>query len=699
MVRAPAFICDSMRGALNLERWILGHQREITQKAEQTSSVAVLRELKIYVYDNTLHLLFCYTTGDASGQNMTSSCTWSACEWIRDQIVDYEGIGFQKYYIEGNMSGDKKLSHLNLSGQRGVSVIATCYIPDELLMRYLRVDSQTLAEYVHVAEVSGLNLGIRGQNGNIANVIAGIFTATGQDIACVHESTVGIFKVRTDGRGLHCNLSLPGLVIGTVGGGTRLPTQRECLEMMGCHGNGKLFRFAEIIAATCLALDISTASAIVSHDFVSAHNNLGRNRPGAGLTAAELNAAFLDELANNEAGRNVLPLGPILAAQEIPLLANDGILNDLGQDRRKKQIIGLHRFQLQLAPADGNSAAAVRSVMLKLKGDDDELIATGTKLAMLAGDTRLAGLFAAQSEIFNIEDSHVRELMIYRDAPASMQALLPDCYGTRIDNKRKIYALLMQDLSACHLLNSVNQPRQWQTADIELVLSSMAQMHAHYLGRTETIPADWRVRRFDPGQNHRCLELLKELTQVNRENHPWFHQSGLPEEINAFLFDIDSHSARMAASWQTLTHNDFNPRNLCLQPEQSGGGGSGSSTSSGYRLKLYDWELALVQNPQRDLIEFLAYVLTPQASAEEFFGYSECYRQQLQQHSGQDLPRAEFEALLRLNAQWFAALRLNLYLMAHGLLHFSYLERVCQTLATILGQVMPATSLDQIDRT
>ena len=688
MIRAPVFFCDSMRGALNLERWILGHLREITQKAEQTSSVAVLRELKIHVFDNTLHLLFCYSTGDASGQNMTSSCTWTACEWIREQIADYEGIGFQKYYIEGNMSGDKKLSHLNLSGERGVSVLATCYIPDELLMRYLRVDSSLLAELVHAAEVSSLNLGISGQNGNIANVIAGIFTATGQDIACVHESSTGIFKVRSDGKGLFFNLSLPGLIIGTVGGGTRLATQRECLEMMDCHGSGKLFRFAEIIAATCLALDISTAAAIVSNDFVRAHDALGRNRPQTGLTAAELNTALLNELAaghisqsvpGTEAGAGAAsepvpagagqPLGTILQAQEIPLLANDGILNDLPQTNRKSKVLGLHRYHLQLQQGDQTGET---TVMLKLKGADDELIATGTKLAMLAGDNRLAGLFAAQSDIFNIEDSHVRELMIFRDMPPALRPLLPECFGVRIDGKRKIYALLMQDLSACDLLDSVNRPDSWQRADIELVLAAMAGLHAAFLG--QQIPKNWRVRSFDPAMNVRSVELLRELNQVNRENHEWFNRSGLPDEISAFLAGIGAYSSIMRASLMTLTHNDFNPRNLCID------------RTSG--LKLYDWELALVQNPQRDVIEFLAYVFPADGKAEDFFHFTEYYRRALQTASDRELPRAEFEAILRLNAVWFACLRLNLYLMGHSLLRFPYLERICANLARFVSQFM-----------
>ena len=116
---------------------------------------------------------------------------------------------------------------------------------------------------------------------NIANVIAAIFIATGQDIASVHESSVGQLNLElNEDDSVYASLTLPCLLTGTVGGGTGLPQQQECLELMGCAGAGKMAAFTEVIAGFCLALELSTLSALAADEFANAHERLGRNRPG-----------------------------------------------------------------------------------------------------------------------------------------------------------------------------------------------------------------------------------------------------------------------------------------------------------------------------------------------------------------------------------------------------------------------------------
>ncbi|PWR45461.1 3-hydroxy-3-methylglutaryl-CoA reductase, partial [Listeria monocytogenes] len=89
-----------------------------------------------------------------------------------------------------------------------------------------------------------------GAQGHYANGLAAIFIATGQDAACVSESSIGItrMEVLSDGS-LYASVTLPNLMVGTVGGGTSLPTQKECLEIMDCYGEGKSRQFAEIVGA------------------------------------------------------------------------------------------------------------------------------------------------------------------------------------------------------------------------------------------------------------------------------------------------------------------------------------------------------------------------------------------------------------------------------------------------------------------
>ena len=131
-------------------------------------------------------------------------------------------------------------------------------------------------------------------NVNIANIIAAIFTATGQDIASVHESSLGTLELAPAPVGIRATLSLPGLVVGTVGGGTHLPGQRALLEALGCTGPGTVRRLAEITAGFCLALDLSTMASICTGEFATAHERLGRNRPVEPLGERDLLPAFFE---------------------------------------------------------------------------------------------------------------------------------------------------------------------------------------------------------------------------------------------------------------------------------------------------------------------------------------------------------------------------------------------------------------------
>lgn len=122
-----------------------------------------------------------------------------------------------------------------------------------------------------------------GANVNVANVVAAAFTATGQDIACVHESSVGQLHISPPDKdgSLYVSLHMPSLVVGTVGGGTGLPRQKEALRFLECEGDGTALRLAEIICGFALALDLSTSAAMAAGHFARAHEAMGRNRPDA----------------------------------------------------------------------------------------------------------------------------------------------------------------------------------------------------------------------------------------------------------------------------------------------------------------------------------------------------------------------------------------------------------------------------------
>ncbi|MGY3204769.1 hydroxymethylglutaryl-CoA reductase [Streptomyces sp. TE5632] len=279
MTRAPVFAFSRLSGAGRFASAILRHLGDLRTIIRQVSDHAALISIEPVVLGRTVHLRFRYTTGDAAGQNMTTACTWHACQWILRQphlVADEE---LESFIIEGNTSGDKKASAQTVAEGRGIRVAADCLLPAGIVQRVLRTTPDELVTgYQHIT-AGAVHSGVLGSNANTANIVAAIFTATGQDIACVHESSVGQFILERTRDGVYASMTLPGLAVGTVGGGTHLPTQHELLKAMGCTGRGSAVRLAEIIAGFALALDLSTVSAAVSGHFADAHERLGRNRP------------------------------------------------------------------------------------------------------------------------------------------------------------------------------------------------------------------------------------------------------------------------------------------------------------------------------------------------------------------------------------------------------------------------------------
>ena len=657
MIRAPVFFCTAQDGAVNLERWISKHFSDIKREAESVSSVARLKKIIPFILGDTLHLRFYYSTGDAAGQNMTTACTWAACEWIVDQIKNDPSIRYHSYMIEGNMSGDKKVNYHSLMQGRGVSVVASCYVPDNILRRLLRVTAADFVRAWGAAEAGARQIGMMGSNINFANIIAGVFTATGQDIACVHESALGTFKVHQEGNGLHCSASLPSLVIGTVGGGTKLPTQRDCLELMGCYGNGKLFRFAEIIAAACLSLDLSTGAAILSNEFVSAHERLGRNKPSRKLSRSEVNADFFTDMLSEQ--------GSSVEHVEKGTIDNSSAIISRLTEEKDSGLYGLHRYKLRVKTIQNTMNL---STVLKIKPPEKKIIDIGAKVARLTGEDTLPGLYESQSHVFGLDDSPIREIEFYAKAAKDVLRYCPKIYGTKCDHDREIYAILMEDLSRYIDIDSpsLNDPSRWDRGSIESVLSEMAAVHAVYLERYESLPKPMKINMLNAEDLRGALPLLSELTSFNSTRYPALLPNRAHRIYRQFLQDLEKHIKRMKEFPMTLTHNDFNPRNLCLRGEEESP-----------RLVLYDWELAFFQNPQRDLIEFLAFVLRPETPVSEYKRYADYYRQQLEAKTGRTFSREFFMEILYLNAVYFAVVRLNLYLLGHNLLKFDFIERVC----------------------
>jgi len=218
---------------------------------------------------------FNYTTGDAAGQNMCGKATLAACEYIAAQ-----NQSLQRFTLSGAIDTDKKHSQLNTIHSRGARVIAEIVLPNDVAQSRLKIDTESLFRARQVSNVGGMLAGTSNNGLHAANGLAALFIATGQDAANVAESQAGMVYVDLQSNGdLYWSITLPSLIVATYGGGTGLATQRECLEMLDCYGEGKVLKFAEICAATVLAGELSLAAAVLAGDWVSSHDALGRNRP------------------------------------------------------------------------------------------------------------------------------------------------------------------------------------------------------------------------------------------------------------------------------------------------------------------------------------------------------------------------------------------------------------------------------------
>lgn len=271
--RSPGFAFISFEELGRFVAWLLSVQDRVKQAAEQTTRYGKLIDLQICVEGNHVYLILVFTTGDAAGQNMATIATDAAVSWILANTPVKPRVA----YVEANFSGDKKATAQSLQSVRGKKVTAEVSIPAKLVQRRLHTSAERMVDYGRFATVGGIMSGMVGTQGHYANGLAAMFIACGQDAACVAEAAVGNTRMElTAERDLYVSVTLPNLIMGTVGGGTKLPSQRSCLEIMGMAGAGHAQALAEVTAALCLAGEISIVGAISAGEFTRAHTRLAR---------------------------------------------------------------------------------------------------------------------------------------------------------------------------------------------------------------------------------------------------------------------------------------------------------------------------------------------------------------------------------------------------------------------------------------
>ncbi|HEY3419102.1 MAG TPA: hydroxymethylglutaryl-CoA reductase (NADPH) [Methanomassiliicoccales archaeon] len=271
MTRAPVFRTEGVKHCAEVSCWVDDHFDDIKNVAESTTKHGKLLKIRAFASGKSLFLRFSYDTGDAMGMNMATIATEAASRFIEEKT------GATLVSVSGNMCTDKKPAAIDYIEGRGKVVLADVTIPKIVLEEKLHTTAEKAAETCFRKNLVGSAMALSyGFNAHMANMIAAIYLATGQDPAQVVEGSMGMTTAEIVEDGLYLSVRIPCVEVGTVGGGTRLPCQNEALSMIDCVGLGKSKKLAEIVGAVVLAGELSTLAAQSAGELGKAHKALGR---------------------------------------------------------------------------------------------------------------------------------------------------------------------------------------------------------------------------------------------------------------------------------------------------------------------------------------------------------------------------------------------------------------------------------------
>lgn len=571
MIRSPLFILSSEEKAEHFANWIEVNFNSIKTYVENYSNHANLMEIHTSVDNVNVHANFVYSTGDAAGQNMTTTCTWHGILWI---VEEYHKQGYEKiddFVLEGNGSSDKKVSQFLIDHGRGTKVVAKALVQEEAIQKILRTSSDQMLKFYWPSRKYAVENGMVGYTINASNAVAAIFAATGQDLGSIHESSVAQLDLKKHPEGLEVSLTLYSLVIGSIGGGTHLKKQREALELMGCYGSGKIERFASLIAGFVLGLELSTFAAMVSGEFAKAHEKLGRNKPVDWLQWNELNEPFVKTIVEDYIPEKI---------EQIEILKSEvdnGILMNLSKK--------VNRKLLGFIPINIQTQNNTYSILLKSKATDLETI-KGLHLMAASIDPNLSDLITKYKDFLEYKNTHIKELEIPKFLNSRGFIHSPAFFGSHRNDSREIYLLAQERLFKEDLLlfDDENHPEKWDHQIIRVTISAIHQAHQLFLDQKENY--DGFVQEFDINN---ALELYQYLINIAVTE-----DSKKERELQDILNSCKSESPA-ALLPKTLLHNDFNPRNIAVRNDGN--------------ICIYDWELAVHHYPHRDIVELLSFAM------------------------------------------------------------------------------------------
>lgn len=659
MTRAPMFEFSNVEEALDFAEWLRERLDPLKKLVKKFSSHAELLDIHIRFSARAVHTVFVYTTQDAAGQNMTTICTWNSIQWIVRQSQSQSKFRIVNYVLDGNLSSDKKASVFSVIQGRGTEVIAEAVVLRKYVREILLANPEDLVHKINLARSARLAAGMIGWNVNAANVVAAVFGATGQDLACISESSVGEFYIEMQGEDIYVSLHLPNLVLGTIGGGTCLPRQREMLQLMGCTGLNSSRRLAEIICGFSLGLEISTASALDSGHFAQAHQKLGRTQVKNWLRRAEIDLEFVESCLHEA----LIPGQKIISIreEENPEIGDSLIMEMSSQVTQK--ICGFFKFNVETELSDGRRSSF--DLLLKVKPTDDEVIQAAESMASLWSED-LPSELKKNRDISPFRNCHIRELEMAGLAPE----IQPPTYKALRIPERQIFLLCQKWITGLELKDTAGDVRGWTQGHLEAAISQIARFHSKYLNNFQTAnKMSWLL----PFCSAETLARTNKQVQIISDAAKFFFEDwASKEDLESFskiVREVELWSASIYRLPHTLIHHDFNPRNVAFEKN--------------LKLCVFDWELASFGLPQRDSVELLAFVLGEDLSIESLKNLLELHRQELQKDSGVILHKSEWILGASIAIKEFIYSRISMYFVAHSQRHCDFLPRTFKTAIAI----------------
>lgn len=652
MIRAPQYEMESIDAAIDFADWIAKNLSTLKKLVKDKSNFAQLLEIDPKIFGRTLHLRFVFSTGNAAGQNMTTFCTSYLCNWINSKYPAESNNKFLSFIIEGNLSSDKKASHLSAIEGRGRSVVAEATIKASVIRKVLKTNSEQLFQNFTRSKSARIFTGMIGFNINVSNAVAALFMATGQDIACVHESSTAEFHMELKGEDIYISLFLPSLIVGTVGGGTGLPGFRENIEMLGCYSVvDSANRLAETIASFALALELSTVSAISGGQFVEAHESLGREVLKLGLSLKEIDEDFFKKSLLDDS---------ISKVNKIEGQNKQGFVTDIAQQVTRKHT-GIFAYEIQ-------TGLESKKAFLKIKPHDREIVLGSAKVLDLL-NPGLAELLINRSVHLPFRNCHIREIEVLSKKNLMIDSIAPQFLGSFIDFNKEAFVLIQELIADDWHISEIVDIQVWTSEAKNNAIEKIATLHKHFLNKE--IPAR--------DLSSSLLEMAS-VDKIDEQLDLWdglfmlsYSQLKCQYPIlfkfyRESLTSFEDSLMEMNGLEKALIHYDFNPRNIAFSKQGD--------------VKIFDWEFSAWGLPQRDLIEFVLFANSAAHIVDSFEALSQLHYQIL--YPSSEIDYDKWIRGCQLSLQEFIVKRLAFYFILAELSFCPYIDRVLKNIEELV---------------